>query len=113
MKINRIDHIGIVFNDLAAAKAFFLAFGLEVVGEMDLESELVDRINALGHVRTSIVHMQVPGGQAQLELIQYHMPADENGIQPSAPNKLGIRHILFAVEDIEALVVTLKQRGTE
>ncbi len=26
MKINRIDHIGIVFNDLAAAKAFFLDF---------------------------------------------------------------------------------------
>jgi catechol 2,3-dioxygenase-like lactoylglutathione lyase family enzyme len=113
MKINRIEHIGIVFDDLAAARAFFLDFGLEVVGEMDLESELVDRVNALGHVRTSIVHMRVPGGEAQLELIKYHTPADEHGIQPSAPNRLGIRHILFAVEDIEALVARLKGRGTE
>ena len=113
MKINRIDHIGIVFHDLAAAKAFFLDFGLEVVGEMDLESELVDRINALDHVRTSIVHMRVPDGECQLELIQYHTPADEHGLQPSTPNRLGIRHILFAVEDIEALVAKLKQRGTE
>lgn len=113
MKIIRIDHIGIVFDDLAAAKAFFLDFGLEVLGEMDLESELVDRINAIGHVRTSIVHMQVPGGQAQLELIKYHMPVDRNGVQPSVPNMLGIRHILFAVEDIEALVARLKERGTE
>ena len=113
MKINRIDHIGIVFEDLASAKAFFLDFGLEVVGEMDLESDLVDRVNALGHVRTSIVHMRVPGGEAQLELIKYHTPADENGIHPSFPNRLGIRHILFAVEDIEAIVARLKQRGTE
>ena len=113
MKIKRIDHIGIVFDDLAAARAFFLDFGLEVVGEMDLESDLVDRVNAIGHVRTSIVHMRVPGGEAQLELIKYHTPADEHGIQPSFPNRLGIRHILFAVEDIEAIVARLKQRGTE
>jgi hypothetical protein len=80
---------------------------------MDLESELVDRINALDIVRMFIVHMQVPGGQAHLELIKYHIRANKNGIHPPASNRLGIHHILSAVEDLEAIVAKLKQRGTE
>jgi len=47
MKIHRIDHVGIVVNDLAAAKAFFLDFGLELQGEGELEGEVLDRIIGL------------------------------------------------------------------
>jgi catechol 2,3-dioxygenase-like lactoylglutathione lyase family enzyme len=44
MKIHRIDHVGIIVNDLAAAKAFFLDFGLELQGEGSLEGAWLDRI---------------------------------------------------------------------
>ncbi|EJR41885.1 hypothetical protein [Bacillus mycoides] len=33
MKIHRIDHVGIIVNDLPAAKAFFLDIGFEMLGE--------------------------------------------------------------------------------
>lgn len=40
MRINRIDHIGVIVKDLAAATAFFLDFGLEVQGEAAMEGDL-------------------------------------------------------------------------
>jgi catechol 2,3-dioxygenase-like lactoylglutathione lyase family enzyme len=44
MKIHRIDHVGIVVNDLPAAKAFFLDLGLKVLGEAKVEGAWVERI---------------------------------------------------------------------
>ncbi len=121
MKIERIDHVSINVNDLPAAKAFFLDLGLELQGEGSLEGAWLDRIVGLNDVKTSIAFFRVPDGQGQgqanIELIKYHTPSDENGIQqPLAnanANTLGIRHIAFAVEDIEAVVARLKEKGTE
>lgn len=39
MKIQRIDHVDIIVNDLPAAKAFFLGFGLEMLGEGEVDGE--------------------------------------------------------------------------
>jgi catechol 2,3-dioxygenase-like lactoylglutathione lyase family enzyme len=113
MKIHRIDHVGIVVNDLAAATAFFLDFGLEVQGEGELEGELLDQVTGLNDAKTAIVWLGTPDGQAHIELVKFYTPSDETGIQQSSANTLGIRHIAFAVEDIEALVATLKKQGTE
>jgi 4-hydroxyphenylpyruvate dioxygenase-like putative hemolysin len=54
-----------------------------------------------------------PDGQANIELIKFYTPLDEQGIRQSFANTLGIRHIAFVVEDIEALVTTLKKQGTD
>ena len=120
MKVHRIDHVGVIVNDLPAAKAFFLDFGLELQGEGSLEGARLDRIVGLNDVKTSFAFFRVPDGQtsqANIELIKYHTPSDVNGIQqPLAKanaNTLGIRHIAFAVEDIEAVVARLKEKGTE
>ena len=53
MKISKIDHVGIIVNDLSAAKAFFLDFGLEVQGEGELEGEWLDQIIGLHDVKTA------------------------------------------------------------
>lgn len=113
MKINRIDHVGVVVNDLPAAKAFFLDLGLEVLGEAELQGELVDRVNGLDDVRATVVMLRVPDGQTNIELCQFYTPTDERGIQQHFSNTLGIRHISFAVEDIEAIVAKLKKKGVE
>lgn len=111
MKINRIDHVGIIVNDLKAAKEFFLDLGLEVVGEQKLEGEWVGRIIGLQDVRDEIVMMKTPDGEANIELVRFYNPVDEKGIQPSFSNTLGIRHICFAVEDVEGMVSKLKKKG--
>ena len=113
MKIKRIDHVGVIVNDLAAAKAFLLGLGLEVLGEGEVEGEWVDRVIGLDNVKNAAVMLGVPGGQANIELVQFLTPADEGGIQQLPANTLGIRHIAFAVEDIEAVVARLKEKGTE
>ncbi|MFS0673704.1 VOC family protein [Ornithinibacillus sp. 179-J 7C1 HS] len=113
MKINRIDHVGIIVNDLPAAKEFFLEFGLEMLGEAEVEGEWVERIIGLQNVKEDVVMFQTPDGEATIELVKFHTPSDENGIQSASANTLGIRHIAFAVEDIEAIVAKLKKKGAE
>jgi catechol 2,3-dioxygenase-like lactoylglutathione lyase family enzyme len=112
MKIHRIDHVGIVVNDFPAAKAFFLDFGLEMQGGGGVEGEWVERIIGLQDVKVEFVMFGTPDGDANIELIKFHTPSDENGIQHPLANTLGIRHIAFVVEDIEAHVAKLKKKGT-
>ncbi len=113
MKIHRIDHIGIIVEDLAAAKEFFLELGLEIEGEMGLESELLDAVTGLKNAKTEVVMLRTPDGEAMLELAKFIRPQDEKGIQKSCANTLGLRHVCFAVEDIEAIVAKLKKKGAK
>ena len=110
MKIQEIDHVGIIVNDLPAAKAFFLDFGLEVLGEGEVKGKWVDQVIGLNDVKSAIVMLGTPDGQAHIELAKFYTPSDEKGIQQSFANTLGIRHIAFAVEDIEAIVSKLKKK---
>ena len=113
MKITKLDHVGINVEDLAAAKAFFLALGLEVLGEMEVQGEWVERIIGLKDVRDTIVMMGIPGGEANIELVQFHSPKDAQGVQPSFSNTLGLRHVCLAVDDVEAAVAAVKEHGGE
>jgi catechol 2,3-dioxygenase-like lactoylglutathione lyase family enzyme len=113
MRIHRIDHVGIVVNDLPAAKAFFLDLGLEMLGEGKVEGEWVERIVGLQHVKEEVVMLRTPDGEANIELVKFDTPSDERGLQHPLANTLGIRHIAFAVEDIEAIVAKLKKNGVE
>jgi catechol 2,3-dioxygenase-like lactoylglutathione lyase family enzyme len=113
VRIQRIDHVGIIVNDLAAAKAFFLDFGLELQGEGELEGEWLDKIVGLKGVKDAYAFLRTPDGQANIELIQFYSPVAEPDSQPPLANTPGIRHIAFVVEDIEAVVARLKKQGTE
>lgn len=113
MKFQKLDHIGIVVNDLDAAKAFFLDFGLEVLGEAEMEGEWLGRIVGLKGVKSGIIVMGTPKGGANIELIKYYQPTDERAMPPAYPNTVGIRNICFEVDDIEAVVAELKKKGIE
>ena len=64
MTIHRIDHVGIIVHDLAAAQAFFLALGLEVQWEGDVAGAWVDRVIGLAGVHNTVVFLRVPSGEA-------------------------------------------------
>jgi catechol 2,3-dioxygenase-like lactoylglutathione lyase family enzyme len=113
MKIHRIDHVGVVVNDVSAAKEFFVDLGLEVLGEGELEGSFLDQVVGLSGVKTALVVLRMPDGQANLELVKFYTPSDERGVQECFANTLGIRHVAFAVDDIEAVVAKLKKRGAE
>jgi catechol 2,3-dioxygenase-like lactoylglutathione lyase family enzyme len=113
MKLHKIDHVGIIVNDLPAATAFFLDLGLEMQGKAELEGEWLGKAIGLKDVKTELVMLTFPDGGANLELAKFLTPSDANGIQPSFANSLGIRHICIAVDDIEGIVAKMKQKGME
>ncbi len=60
MTIQRMDHVGVVVDDLEAATAFFVELGMEVEGESPVEGPWVDRVVGLDDVRVDIAMMRTP-----------------------------------------------------
>jgi catechol 2,3-dioxygenase-like lactoylglutathione lyase family enzyme len=108
-----MDHVGIVVDDLAAAIEFFVALGLEVQGRWSGGGPSVDRIVGLEGVRTDAAMLRTPDGNGRLELIRFHSPPSEGDDRPAPANTRGLRHLAFAVEDIEAVLARLRARGAE
>ena len=113
MAIQRMEHVGIVVDDLAVATEFFVKLGLELQGEGPVEGRWVDRVLGLEGVRADIAMLQTPDGHARLELTKFHTPATLSGDRHAPANTPGIRHIAFAVEDVDAIVAGLRARGAE
>jgi catechol 2,3-dioxygenase-like lactoylglutathione lyase family enzyme len=111
MNIKRIDHIGVVVNDLAAAREFFLDFGFRVQGEAEEQSELLDKVTGFENAKSQIVFLQAPNDQINLELTKMLNPADKSGAQEHFIYSHGLQHLAFVVEDIEDIVATMKQKG--
>lgn len=107
MTIQRMDHVGVVVDDLEAATAFFVELGLELEGEAAVEGRWVDRVVGLDDVRVDVAMVRTPDGHSRLELTKFHTPT-AGSAEPNAPaNTLGIRRIMFAVEDIEDVLARL------
>jgi catechol 2,3-dioxygenase-like lactoylglutathione lyase family enzyme len=113
MTIQRMDHVGIVVDDLAAATAFFVELGFNPQGEGSVEGGWVDRIVGLGGVRVDLAMVETPDGHGRLELIKFHAPSGPDGDRHAPANAPGIRHIAVAVDDIDAVLARLRARGAE
>jgi len=114
MTIKRLDNVLIVVDDLEAAKAFFAELGLELEGETTVEGPWVDQTVGLDDVLADIAMMRTPDGHGRVELSKFHTPAAVRAEPESAPaNALGIRRIMFAVDDIDDVVARLRNHGGE
>jgi catechol 2,3-dioxygenase-like lactoylglutathione lyase family enzyme len=113
MTVHRMDHVGIVVDDLAEAVEFFVELGLEKDGEGSVEGSWVDRVVALDGVRVDFAFVQTPDGTGRLELVQFHTPVHDGDDGPAPSNAPGIRHVAFAVDDIDVVVARLQARGAE
>ena len=113
-RIKRMDHVGIVVDDVPAAIAFFTELGLELEGQATLEkSSTVDRINGLEGVRADVAMLLTPDGNHRIELCEYHAPATHASDQKAPPNTMGLRHVAFVVEGIDDILERLRARGYE
>jgi catechol 2,3-dioxygenase-like lactoylglutathione lyase family enzyme len=114
MTIQRMDNVLIVVDDLEAAKAFFAELGMELEGEATNEGPWVDRVVGLNDVRSDLAMMRTPDGHGRIELAKFHAPPAVRAEPESAPaNTLGIRRIMFAVNDIDDVVARLRSHGAE
>ena len=102
MTLLRMDNLLVVVDDLEAAIAFFVELGMELEGRAIVEGEHVDRIVGIDGVRSEIAMMRTPDGHGRLELDKFHAPPAVRSKPQDVPvNTLGIRRIMFAVDDIE------------
>ncbi|HET7462175.1 MAG TPA: VOC family protein [Longimicrobium sp.] len=113
MTLKRMDNVLIVVDDLEATKAFFIELGLRLEGESTVEGPLVGRLIGLNDVRATLAMLRTPDGQG-IELDKFHTPDPVRFGPVDAPvNTLGIRRIMFAVDDIESIVARLRAHGAE
>jgi catechol 2,3-dioxygenase-like lactoylglutathione lyase family enzyme len=111
--ILRMDNVGVVVDDLEAAIAFFVELGLELEGEAAVGGRWVDRLVGLDGVRADLAMVRTPDGHGRLELTKFHTPAAVSA-EPNAPaNTLGMRRIMFAVDNIEDVLARLHSHGAE
>jgi len=109
-----MDNVGIVVDDLEAATAFFTELGLELEGQAPVEGRWVDRVVGLDGVRADIAMMRTPDGNSRLELMRFQTPAAVTSKPENAPaNTLGLRRVMFAVDDIEDVLARLRTHGAE
>ena len=113
MTVKRMDYVLIVVDDLEAAKAFFIELGLRLEGETTVEGPSVVTLFGLKDVRATLAMMRTPDGQG-IELDKFHTPNPIRFGPVDAPvNTLGLRRIMFAVDDIDALVARMRAHGAE
>jgi catechol 2,3-dioxygenase-like lactoylglutathione lyase family enzyme len=112
--IQRMDHVGVVVDDLEAAIAFFVELGMERqgTGVGSVDGQWVDEVVGIEGVRVDIAFVRTPDGMSRLELTKFHAPeAVEAG--STAPNTLGLRRLMFAVDDIDDVVARMQAHGAE
>ncbi len=93
--VKGIDHIGINTKDIQASLRFYG----EVLGFRQLATARMEGF--------SIVYFAVPGG-GRLELFDY---AGKNPQGTRQETEVGLRHLAFAVEDVDAAERVLKEKG--
>ena len=114
MTLQRMDNVLIVVDDLEAAKAFFAELDMALEGETQVEGPWVASTVGLNDVRADITMMRTPDGHGRVELTRYHSPRAVRAEPENAPaNTLGIRRIMFTVDDIDDVVARLRNHGAE
>jgi catechol 2,3-dioxygenase-like lactoylglutathione lyase family enzyme len=113
MALLRMDNVLLVVDDLEAAKLFFIELGLKLEGEQTVEGPLVGKLIGLTDVRATLVMLRTPDGQG-IELDKFHTPDAIRFGPVNAPvNTLGFRRVMFAVDDLDAVVARVRARGAE
>ncbi|WP_067813920.1 VOC family protein [Nocardia inohanensis] len=114
MAIKRMDNVLIVVEDLDTVIEFFVELGMTLENRGPVEGRWVERIIGVDDVRQEVAMLRTPDGHGGVELAMFHTPRPISPEPKHAPaNTLGIRRIMFAVDDIDDVVARLRTRGAE
>jgi catechol 2,3-dioxygenase-like lactoylglutathione lyase family enzyme len=114
MTLRRMDNVLINVENLEAVEAFFAELGMELEGRTTVEGPWAGKVIGLENVRADITMMRTPDGHGRVELSKFHTPPAVRAEPQDAPaNALGIRRIMFAVENLDDVVERLRSHGAE
>ncbi len=110
-RIRSFDHVGITVADIDRVTAFFVGLGFEVEGRMFMEGEFVDTVIGIPNSRSEIVMLRPPDGGTGLEVSSFIRPNHGPGSPDAMANELGLRNVMFEVDDLQAVVDRLAEDG--
>ncbi|SNY57305.1 VOC family protein [Paractinoplanes atraurantiacus] len=114
MALKRMDNVLIVVEELDPVIAFFVEIGMELEGRGPAEGRWVERVIGIDGVRQEVAMLRIPGGAGRIELARFDAPAAIRSEPPGAPvNTVGLRRVMFAVDDIDDVVARLRTHGAE
>jgi catechol 2,3-dioxygenase-like lactoylglutathione lyase family enzyme len=114
MAIKRMDNVLIVVEDIDAVIAFFVELGMELEGKGPVEGRWVERVIGVDDVRQDVAMLRIPGAAGRIELAMFHAPEAIRSEPIDAPaNTLGLRRVMFAVDDIDDVIARLRPHGAE
>src|SRR5690242_11058067 len=112
--IKRMDNVLIVVEDIDAVIAFFVELGMELEGKGPVEGRWVERVIGVDDVRQDVAMLRIPGAPGRIELAMFHAPEAIRSEPIDAPaNTLGLRRVMFAVDDIDDVIARLRPHGAE
>ena len=98
MLLNKIHHIAIICSDYNRSKAFYTEIlGLKAIREVYRKERQSYKLDL------------ALNDQYVIELFSFPSPPP----RPSRPEALGLRHLAFEVDDLDAVVAHLQQHGLE
>lgn len=110
--ISVVDHINIVTQNMDRSVDFYTRLlGLEITRKAWLEGAWIDAVVGLTGAQAEVIYVQPPGGGPRVELIQYHAPEGADLPACAVANTVGLRHIAFRVDDIDAAYARLQAEG--
>jgi catechol 2,3-dioxygenase-like lactoylglutathione lyase family enzyme len=113
MTLKRMDNVGIVVESLDAAIAFFSELGLRLEGRTTIEGEWAGRVTGLSDQRVEIAMLVTPDCHSRLELSRFLTPPVVADHRNAPVNALGYLRVMFTVDDIDATLDRLRERGAQ
>lgn len=110
--ISRVDHLNIVVSDLDRAVAFFLLFGFSEGLGAELDTAFLEVLSGIAGAKGKFVTLRHPGSNVAIELLQFETDGAADPLLGRA-DRIGLRHLAFAVTDIDAVVAKLAAQGVE
>ena len=113
MALMRMDNVGIVVESLDTAISFFTALGMKLEGRATIEGAWAGRVTGLGLQHVEMAMMVTPDGHSRLELSRFLTPPVVADHRNAPVNALGYLRVMFTVDDIDAMLITLSKHGAQ
>jgi catechol 2,3-dioxygenase-like lactoylglutathione lyase family enzyme len=113
--VRNFDHLTIVVRDVERAKAFFGLLGFEEAVSVVISGEVFARYMGVPGIEAEHVTLVLRNAtpRTEVQLLHYLHPEPVPDPNVRDLHKIGINHICFAVDDIEAEVAKMRAAGFE
>jgi catechol 2,3-dioxygenase-like lactoylglutathione lyase family enzyme len=106
-------HIGLVVDDLDEMVRFLSLLGFDCGEPGVFSGEWIDRIIGLETATVETVMVRAPDGSDIFEVVRFHSPSAGPGEPAPPPNRPGLRHVAFKVDDVRDVVDRVREAGWE